>query len=66
MMQQMTPVPATKKKKRGEEMLFNENGKLTDEAVHVARIAGVDPHSLYQRPIESFIKKGITQKEAER
>ena len=61
-----TPVPA-KKKKRGEEHLFNsESGKLTEEAVHVARIAGVDPRSLYPKDINSFVKKGVTMKEAER
>ena len=47
-------------------MLFNENGKLTEEAIHVARFTGVEPHMLYPRPIESFMKKGISQKEAER
>ena len=60
-----TPVPA-KKKRRGEEHLFNEQGKLTDEAIHMARIAGVDPRSLYPRSIDSFAKKGITAKEAEK
>ena len=62
----LTPAPATKKKKRGEEQLFNESGKLTDEAFHVCKIAGVDPRALYPRSLDSFMKKGATQKDARR
>ena len=57
----------TKKKKRtGEEFLFNEIGKLNDEALNICKISGVDPRALQARSVDSFLKKGVTQREAEK
>ena len=48
-----------------EEQLYNESGKLTDEAMNTCKISGVDPNNLYKRPFDSFLKKH-PQKEAEK
>ena len=62
----MSSTIGTKKAKRtGESSLFNEStGKVTDEALIVCKLCGVDPKDLQVRPIEFFMKKGVSQKEA--
>ncbi len=62
----MSSTVGTKKVKRtGESSLFTEmTGKVTDEALLVCKFCGVDPKDLYVRPIEFFMKKGVSQSEA--
>ena len=38
---------------------------MTDEASFIFKISGVDPKSLIPRTLESFIKTGVTKKQAE-
>ncbi len=55
-------IAAKKVKRTGESNLFHEStGKVTDEALLVCKFCGVDPKDLYVRPIEFFMKKGVSQ-----
>ena len=56
-----------KKAKRGEAYLFNsETGQLTEEALSVCKFCGVDSRELYPRSVETFVKKSVSQQEANR
>ena len=59
------PAAPKRKARTGVESLFNEQGKLTDEALYICKISGVDSKNLYPRPFEVFEKK-YSKKEAEK
>ena len=61
----VTPGTGKKKKRTGEDALFSEQGKLTDEAFYFCKISGIEPKNLYHRSLDTFLRKH-PQKEAEK
>lgn len=42
-------------KRTGEAVLFNEQGKLTDETLQICKVCGVDPKDLYPRYVSTLL-----------